>query len=526
MQSLDRLFFIVRTLGALIAGVGFCAIYMVGCNGAGKDSHENDRKLANTYCATCHAMPEPSLLTRQTWKKDVLPLMGMYLGIKPEQESTGWDRPVEPPAGAPDHPLLSTEEWNRIVSFYIKEAPDSFPHNYVTITDSLFGFSFEEKMAPAAYQPAVSSLKIDTFSAQPNLLVADLNQQLLSKYNPALHKTDSLYFGDGAIVGVSVLPNGLFLCNVGVLRPNNGRSGKSEQVFFNASGKMRRDSVPLINELARPVQIIPMDLDKDGKMDYLVCEFGHVAGALSWRKNLGNNQFESKIIRALPGASNLHIRDVNADGLPDIWAMFAQGDEGIFLFVNQGGGQFKEQRVLRFPPAYGSSSYELVDVDGDGREDIIYTCGDNSDFSPILKPYHGVYIYLNRGNMEFEKSYFFAINGCYKTVTADFDKDGDMDIASISFFADYKERPEEGFVYLKNEGGLRFTPYSFKQSQRGRWLTMDAGDLDSDGDLDIVIGNLSIGPYNIASEQDWKSGPQFILLRNETSNTKARKRQP
>jgi hypothetical protein len=216
----------------------------------------------------------------------------------------------------------------------------------------------------------------------------------------------------------------------------------------------------------------------------------------------------------LPGAIKAYVNDFNHDGLPDIWALFAQGEEGVFLFTNKGHGNFAAKELLRFPPSYGSSYFELADFNNDGYPDIVYTCGDNADFSPILKPYHGIYIFLNDGSNHFEQKVFFPINGCYKAIARDFDNDGDLDIASISFFADYEHQPEESFVYLENKGNFDFYPYSFPGSNLGRWLTMDAGDIDGDGLIDIVLGNFSQGGTITKSTINWKQSPPFIVLKN------------
>ena len=98
-------------------------------------------------------------------------------------------------------------------------------------------------------------------------------------------------------------------------------------------------------------------------------------------------------------------------------ALFAQGEEGIFL-LQMLNGNFEQKEVLRFPPVYGSSSFELVDLNNDGFPDIIYTCGDNADYSRVLKPYHGVYIFLNDGKNNFTQKYFYHIDGCYKQLPA------------------------------------------------------------------------------------------------------------
>jgi hypothetical protein len=45
-------------------------------------------------------------------------------------------------------------------------------------------------------------------------------------------------------------------------------------------------------------------------------------------------------------------------------------------------------------------------------------------------------------------------------------------------------------------------------------MTMDLGDVDGDGRLDILLGNCSVGPGFERSAIDWKKGPPLMLLRN------------
>ncbi|MEO6814503.1 MAG: VCBS repeat-containing protein [Ginsengibacter sp.] len=110
---------------------------------------------------------------------------------------------------------------------------------------------------------------------------------------------------------------------------------------------------------------------------------------------------------------------------------------------------------------------------------------------------------MDDGNNHFKQKFFYPINGCYKAMARDFDGDGDLDIATISFFPDYRNQPLESFVYLKNNGNLNFQPYTFPQANMGRWITMDAGDIDGDGKIDIILGNLSIGPVLMKHAVDW-----------------------
>ncbi|MCU7547916.1 VCBS repeat-containing protein [Chitinophagaceae bacterium LB-8] len=471
-------------------------------------------QLAAKYCQSCHLLPEPSQLNAKSWEEGVLPNMGPYLGI------FAYDFKVYPsarkdpnlqPGFYPSRPVLSAVEWQHILDYYSATAPDSLPgqNREMPIRTGLPLFDVEIPISNS-FDPTVSYIKIE----KRRLLLHDLKSQKLWVYDSSLAVVDSLN-SKGSIVDIDFQEDKLLACDIGELNPNNGRFGKLAYVHFDASGKLEQDISVIIKDLARPVQITEADLDVDGKMDLVVCEFGFLNGSLSWFQNMGNGKFQRHVLQPLAGATKVYVQDENKDGLPDLWVLFAQGREGVFLYTNKGKGQFREDEVLRFPPLNGSSFFELVDCDKDGFKDIVYTCGDNADYSKVLKPYHGVYIFLNDGNNRFKQRFFYPINGCYKALARDYDGDGDLDIATISFFADYAHQPEEGFVYFENKGNFKYTPSTFPESKLGRWLTMDAGDLDGNGTIDLVLGNYSGGPQLMTPSSDWKKGPFFILLKSK-----------
>jgi len=516
---------LIRTRNIPAFFVSLVLISLYSCKDVKKNSTHKDvpdvtiekgKVLAATYCQSCHMLPDPSLLDAKNWENGVLPAMGPRLGIFnhgfKEYPSSRHDMDL-PRNFYPSKPVLKPEDWQYIIDYYSSVSPDSLAplqrNHPVSQNENLFAV---ETASLKTNPPTACLVKIDTTILPHQLLVGDMNSKKLFRFDNQLSLLDTFKTSSPA-VDIEIRKQELVVCNIGIMNPNNGKYGSLRKINLE-NGKMKEDTTLKIEQLARPVQLTSVDLNNDGREDYLVCEFGHLTGSLSWMENKGSNQYVRHVLRPFPGAIKAYVRDVNKDGLPDLWVLFSQGEEGVFLFTNKGNGEFGQKQVLRFEPIFGSSSFELDDFNKDGFPDILYTCGDNADYSVALKPYHGVYIFINDGNNQFEQKYFFPMYGCFKAMARDFDGDGDLDIAAISFFADYIHHPEESFIYLDNKGGLDFQPYSIPHTSSGRWLTMDAGDMDGDGKTDLIIGNFSIAPASIKADVDWKEGPLFIVLRN------------
>jgi hypothetical protein len=472
--------------------------------------------LAFQYCQTCHMLPSPSLLTKEMWYTGIFTRMGPFLGYtsfrgQPYARANDVSLSYFPPK-----PIIDSAKWSHIIAYYMNMAPTVMPgqHKSGKVIRDLPFFDVELPESKALYGTVAmtSYVKIDTTVSPRRLLVSD---GMASRFLVLDTNLQTLFSArtSGPIVDISFKPGNILACSIGTnLEANNLRNGEIRRIQIDKNGAITADKHPFLDSLARPVKITPADLNNDGREDYIVSQFGNLVGNLSWMENKGGGKFVQHVLWERAGALNTIVQDYNHDGLPDIWAQFAQGEEGIFLYTNKGGGKFEEREVLRFPPSYGSSSFDLVDFNHDGFMDIVYTCGDNGDYTPILKPYHGVYIFLNDGKNNFHQAYFYPINGCYKAIARDFEGNGKIDIATISFFPS-SEQPEEAFIFLKNIGGLKFQPYSLPLNtpfQKG--ITMDAGDLYGNGKLDLILGN---GYYTSDSTNKHKE-PLFIVLKNKT----------
>jgi hypothetical protein len=491
-------------------------LFTLSCN-----KQSEGEKLAQTYCASCHLFPEPSLLDKATWENNIMPIMARQLGLQIVNGEVYPDIQRSENGKYESVSSISPEDWAKIVAYYQENAPEQLPAQsrepISAITDL---FSVKAISIPQSSFPSLTYIKIDSANQQiyaasdAMLSVFDKNSQtiLAQKVKETIVDID---FGNtlqksGNRVG--------YFTNIGILNPNDLTEGSLHSFDFSGKNTFQIGK-KLVDSLPRPVQSIAIDLDKDGLTDQLICGYGNKNGSLFWQKNLGNNKYKKLTIRALPGAIKAYIDDVNKDGLPDIWVLFAQAQEGIFLFTNKGKGAggvplFDTKEILRFSPLQGSSFFELVDLNHDGFKDILYTSGDNADYTThVLKPYHGVYGYLNDGNNNYKQAFFYPINGCFKALARDFDKDGDFDIATISYFPDFKNQPKEGFVYLENKGNFAFKASSIKEVSAGNWLVMDAADLDADGDDDIVLGNFDRNKRGKTNES--KKDTAVLVLENK-----------
>lgn len=489
-------------------------------------SNLSGKELANIHCAGCHSFVSPKLLPKTIWENDVLPAMGNRLGIfngKHQPDSIfGSLRNgllVKKANVFPDEPLLAREDWQKIVKFYVRNAPDtvSVKEQNTKIKKGLNHFKYRE----AAYRngpPLTAMVKI--LPEKRGMVFSDSkrNKNMLTFLNPDLEKDYDLLF-ENTPIDYYEKGDTVFLTTIGRnVFPNDLANGAVEQLVFDETRVLIKPEMTLIANLQRPVSMAYGDLNDNGLEDIIACEYGDLTGKLVWYENLGKGAYRQNILRKKSGAIKAIIKDYNADGLNDIFVLMAQGDEGIFYFENTGNGSFKEKRLLSFSPLNGSQYMELADFNSDGHDDILYVCGDNADKTPILKDYHGIYIFFNDGNLNFKQAYFYQQNGAYKALPRDFDLDGDLDIAAISFFPDYLNSPEESFVYLENKGNLTFEASSFAESTKGRWIVMDAADIDDDGDIDLALGSfvqfLAKGDTTGLSKKWLTDSPSVILLEN------------
>ncbi|WP_229957300.1 FG-GAP repeat domain-containing protein [Pontibacter silvestris] len=479
--------------------------------------HLSGKALAQVYCKACHAFPDPGLLDKATWQKNVLPQMGLRLGLGTTNLNPLLGRTTKEvyellSAGIyPQEPYISTTDWQKIEDYYIQNAPEklALPETPEVIS----GLENYSVVVPALNKGRSSVTTLVKYLPDAKeLWVGDMRNWLF-RLNPQLQVADSMVV-DTPPVDIVKYKQAYKVLTIGSIIPSDKGLGHLHESPGKAASVYME---PLLADLRRPVNVVEADLNQDELQDLIICNFGYNLGSLVWYQNKSNGKYQPNILKNLPGAIKAEVTDLNGDGLPDIVAMFAQGTETIMVFYNRGEGSFTEENLVQFPPVYGLSYFELADFNKDGAPDLLITNGDNADYSSIVKPYHGVRIYLNNGNNKFREKYFYPMPGATKAVARDFDKDGELDIAAIAYFPDYDNALESGFVYLQQNSNFTFRASTFSNSWLGRWFTLESCDYDQDGDEDIILGAFTnaLTPVPPALQVQWnKSSPSVVVLQN------------
>ena len=252
------------------------------------------------------------------------------------------------------------------------------------------------------------------------------------------------------------------------------------------------------------------------------------------------------------------VGDVNGDGLDDLYLGGAAGQVKQ-LFIQQKNGKFTESKQIDFGMDVTIENTDAVffDADKDNDLDLFIVTGSN-EFEPNAPELHDL-LYRNDGKGNFKRDINFPSifeNGSCVTA-GDFDKDGDQDLfvgsrmisgkyginPSSNFYindgtgnfknqskrfipeiinlgmvtdAEWADVDKDGFLDLiitqdwgeiivfKNEKGRKLTLGSKIKDSEGLWNCIKPADIDGDGDIDFIVGNmgennkLKVSPENPA----------------------------
>ena len=286
----------------------------------------------------------------------------------------------------------------------------------------------------------------------------------------------------------------LLVACMGEIFPNNDRIGSI--VILENDGRQNFTAHVVADHIARVTDVRAGDFDGDGKLDLAVAQFGYIQGEVRWMKNLGAWRFESHVLLDLAGTVNVCVADLNGDGTLDLVAVVSQQSEEIYLFENDGRGNFTQKRIFASTNQdFGSSGISLCDLNRDGRLDILYTNGDGFDYAePGKRPWHGVQWLENVGQGQFRFHRLGDLPGAYSPVGVDLDGDGAMDVVAVSGFNDWTKPGAASLVVFRNDGHMNFSREILAEAPT-HLVTCAVGNLDgADQPPVIVTGGFHIYP--------------------------------
>ena len=284
--------------------------------------------------------------------------------------------------------------------------------------------------------------------------------------------------------------NDLIVSVMGNLHPDDGVIGRVVLLENNGGSFEKRT---ILDDVRRVVDVQPSDFDGDGDLDLAVAVFGYLRGQVLWLENLGNGTFQDHELLVAPGAIHVPVADYDNDGDPDIATVISQEEEEVWIFENQGNGDFAKHRVF-FTTNFdlGSAGLVQADLDQDGDADLLLPVGDNlEDKYSHPQPYHGCIWLENQGGLKFDRRRLAHFPGTYGAAVGDLDQDSDQDVVLVSMVNDWDAPQSASLVWLENDGSQSFTQHVVAR-QPIQLTTVDIGDLNHDGRVDIVAGGLHV----------------------------------
>lgn len=301
----------------------------------------------------------------------------------------------------------------------------------------------------------------------------------------------------------------LLVACMGEVFPNNDKIGSV--VILENDGRQNFTTHVLVEHVARVTDVRAGDFNGDGRLDLAVAQFGYDEGEIRWMENLGGWQFKSHNLLNLSGTINVLIADFNGDGVLDISALVSQQWEEVYLFENDGRGNFTNKIIFGSTNEdFGSSGISLCDLNRDGKPDILYTNGDGFAYAdPGRRPWHGLQWLENRGAGFFQFHRIGNVPGAYSPVGVDLNGDGATDIVCTSGFNDWTRPKAVALVAFMNDGAQNFTEHVLAYAPT-QLIACAAGSIDESKQPVIVTGGFySYPPFDRLSRITlWRPEPR------------------
>jgi hypothetical protein len=492
---------ILAWLGLLAAGLG-TSLYLFWPPKSkpredSKTEVDSSRALAkeiDRVCTACHAYPSPKNFPRWAWKAELDQAYGFVTDPSSAKSKLA---PMKPPP------------FEEVVNFFERHAPLELPPAIIERAARPYGVQFAVSSTPDATDRdlvSISNVQLArlTKDGPLELVACEMRAGLVLAMRPddpkptwrTLAKVDH----PARVEVIDLRGEGiidLLVADLGTYLPADDKKGKV--IWLAGDGKGNFTPHTLIDGLGRVADVRAADFRGTGKKDLIVASFGfRRTGEVLFLENQttdwNNPRFVPRVLDDRHGAIHVPIADLNGDGKPDFVVLFAQEHERVEAFINDGHGNFTNKVIYEAnDPSYGSSGIQLVDLDGDGKVDVLYTNGDVLDFPRLLKPYHAVRWLKNTGSYPYEHHLLTPMYGVHAAVAADLRGKGVMDIVAVSFlpensFPSRKEKNIDSVIVLEQTAPGQFARHTLETGTCDH-VSCAVGPVYDPKRNDLIIGN-------------------------------------
>lgn len=296
------------------------------------------------------------------------------------------------------------------------------------------------------------------------------------------------------------------------------------------SGEFKASDDPVLAAATNP--FVPLDTDGDGDFDLLMRgEDG--GGNVEWtllRNMLIENgtmtyQNDGAVTSGMPLASESAafvyapaIARIDDDDLPDLVYGGAKYDGGfvdepapLVVLLNDGDNTFTESASHVFggavPEYVHLREMVVADFDGNGTEDIA-VANHGYDAEPFSGESNSAIFNSGTGSLTVrtgDAETFDYMGYTHSADAGDIDADGDIDIVFNDFLGEAVTSDDDKLRILMNDGDGTFTRQPFTMPAEitgGAWTATLLADLDDDGYPEMILGGVDSGTESVVLWND------------------------